>query len=260
MLMVANTVVTGLGAVTPYGHGAEAVFEHWSSGDCAIEDGEARCEDFDPTDRLSRKDVHRTDRFTQLAMVAGIEAIAQAWGDEPPYPPESVACVIGTGFGGINSIEEELDKLRQRGPEKVSPLGVPRLMGNAAAAMIALRYGLRGEAYGLMGACAAGTMAIGDGKRLIESGAVDAAVVGGADAHSSEYFKSAYHNMRATSRTGISRPFDQRRDGFVPGEGAGVVVLEREDAARERGAPVLGVVRGYGASSDAYHLTAPRPD
>jgi 3-oxoacyl-[acyl-carrier-protein] synthase II len=258
--MEARIVITGIGAVTPYGEGAAAVFEDWAEGVCAIHDGEARCDDFDPTRHLSRKEVHRTDRFTQLALVAGGEAIEQAWPDDVPYPAERVACVIGTGFGGINSIEEELDLLRELGPEKVSPLGVPRLMGNAAPAMLALTHGLRGEAYGLMGACAAGTMAIGDGKRLIESGAVDAAVVGGADAHSSEYFKSAYRNMRATSRTGISRPFDRRRDGFVPGEGAAVVVLEREEAARERGARILGAVRGYGASSDAYHLTAPRPD
>jgi 3-oxoacyl-[acyl-carrier-protein] synthase II len=253
-------VITGMGAVTPYGRGAGTLFEGWVSGTCAIEDGEARCTDFDPGEVLSRKDAHRTDRFTQLAMVASVDAMEEAWGDELPYPSERVACILGTGFGGINSVEEELDHMREAGPRKVSPLGVPRLMGNAGAAMISLHAGLEGETYGLMGACAAGTQAIGDAKRLIEVGAADAVVVGGSDAHSSDYFKAAYRNMGATSREGISRPWDRRRDGFVPGEGAGIVVLEREEAAARRGARPLGLVLGYGGSSDAHHLTAPRPD
>lgn len=252
--------ITGLGAVTPYGDGARVLFDGWAAGECRIDGGEARCVDFDPTAAMSKKDVRRCDRFAQLALAAAAEAIEQAFGDDLPYDSDRIGCVVGTGFGGINSIEEELDKLRESGPSRVSPLGVPKLMGNAAAAMIAMRHGLEGESYGLLGACASGSQAIGDAKRLLEVRAVDAIVAGGADAISSEYFKSAYANMGATSKQGISRPWDRRRDGFIPGEGAGIMVLEREEDAVRRGARPLGYLLGYGASCDAFHLTAPRED
>ncbi len=258
--MSTRIAITGLGAVTPFGDGARVLYDRWVAGECRIEGGEARCTDFEPLSAMSKKDVRRCDRFAQLALAAAAEAVGQAFGDEPPYEREEVGCVIGTGFGGINSIEEELDKLRESGPSRVSPLGVPRLMGNAAAAMIAMRYGLEGECYGLLGACASGSQAIGDAKRMLDLGVVDAVVAGGADAISSTYFKSAYHNMGATSKAGVSRPWDRRRDGFIPGEGAGVMVLEREEDARARNAKPIGYLIGYGASCDAHHLTAPRAD
>jgi 3-oxoacyl-[acyl-carrier-protein] synthase II len=253
--------ITGLGAVTPVGLTAPALLDGCVEGVVAIEDGEAVCRDFVATDFLSKKEARRTDRFAQLAMAASDEALAQAAGQgELPAAPERTACVLATGVGGLLSLEEDIETLRLRGPEMVSPLGVPRLMGNAAAAMVAMRHGVRGESYGLVAACASGAQAIGAAARMLYSGEADAVIAGGADSRTTRFTGAAYSLMGATSRLGISRPFDVRRDGFVPGEGAGILILERYDTAQARGATILGEILGYGASSDAHHLTAPHPE
>jgi 3-oxoacyl-[acyl-carrier-protein] synthase II len=149
--------------------------------------------------------------------------------------------------------------LRVRGPERVSPLTVPLIMGNAASGLVAMRYGLRGPVFGVVSACASGTHAIGEAARMIACGEADAVLAGGAEATLTPLAKAAFAAMEATSPSGISRPFDARRDGFVMGEGAGVLVLESEELARERRARVRGEVLGYAATSDAHHLTAPDP-
>jgi 3-oxoacyl-[acyl-carrier-protein] synthase II len=255
-----RAVITGYGAITPLGLGAETLIERWTNGETGISDGVGRCDEFDPAQFLSRKEARRSDRFTQLAVGAASEAIEEAgWADEIPYEPGRVACVIGTGIGGLGSLEEQEGVLRDRGPKAVSPLSVPLMMGNAASAAVAMRHGIHGHTYGLVSACAAGAHAIGSTVRMIESGDADAAVTGGAEAALTGIAVAAFAAMGATSQTGVSRPFDARRDGFVMGEGAGVLVLEEAEAAERRGATILGEVVGYAATSDAHHLTAPEP-
>jgi 3-oxoacyl-[acyl-carrier-protein] synthase II len=257
--MTPPVVITGMGAVTPLGVGVDALYGRWSEGECAIEDGLGRCADFDPTEHLNRKDARRTDRFTHFAMVAADEALSSAWPDGLPYEPERIGCVIGTGIGGLGSLEHQQDILRERGPKAVSPLAVPLLMGNAAAAAVAMRHGLHGSSFGVMSACAAGAHAIGAALRMIEAGEADAVVAGGSESAIAGVAVAAFAAMGATSPTGVSRPFDARRDGFVMGEGGGVLVLEDAERAKERGAEPLGEILGYAASSDAHHLTAPEP-
>jgi 3-oxoacyl-[acyl-carrier-protein] synthase II len=255
-----RVVVTGVGAVTPLGVGAPALIERWIAGESGIEGGVGAASDFEPVEHLNRKDVRRQDRFTQMAVVAADEALGQAGWDELPYEPERVGSVIGTGIGGLASLEEQQDKLRARGPKAVSPLAVPLLMGNAAAAAIAMRRGIHGQSFGVMSACAAGAHAIGQAMRMIQSGEADAVVSGGSEATLTSVATAGFAAMGATSKSGISRPFDARRDGFVMGEGAGVLVLESATAAAERGAEPLAELVGYAATSDAFHLTAPSPD
>ena len=259
--MTRRVVITGVGVVTPLGAGATTLHDRWVAGECGIEDGEGRCDDFDPTALLSRKEVRRADRFTQLAIAACEEAIEHAgWDDGPPYDRDRVATVIGTGIGGLGSLEDQHDVLRDRGRQNVSPLAVPLMMGNAAPAALAMRHGLHGEAFGLVSACAAGAQAIGSATRMIATGEAQAALAGGAEAALTPLATAAFAAMDATSTSGICRPFDARRDGFVMGEGAGVLVLEERNAAEERGAKILAEVCGYGASADAHHITAPEPE
>jgi 3-oxoacyl-[acyl-carrier-protein] synthase II len=258
---VESVVVTGVGAVTPLGVGARTLHERWSAGVCGIRDGEAACADFDPADFLSVKEARRADRFTQLAIAACAEALADAsWERELPYDPRRVGCVLGTGIGGISTLVEGQDTLRERGPERVSPLAVPLMMSNAGAAAISLRHGLRGPSFAVSTACASGANALGCALRMLQSGEADAVLAGGSEAGLAPLARAAFSALDALSESGISRPFDARRDGFVMGEGAAVLVLERSGPAGARGARVLGTIRGYGASSDAHHLTAPRED
>ena len=255
-----RVVVTGVGAVTPLGVGAGTLHERWVAGCDGIEDGVGRCRALDPEQVLSRKEVRRSDRFTQLALVAAQEAVADAdWSDGPPYEAERVGCVIGTGIGGIGTIEDQFGVLTERGERAVSALGVPMMMPNSAAGAVAMRHGLRGPNWQVGSACAAGAHAIGTAVRLVQTGEADAIVTGGAEAGITRLGVVAFAKMGATSQIGISRPFDARRDGFVLGEGAGVVVLEEAEAAAARGAEPLAEVLGYGATADAFHLTAPEP-
>jgi 3-oxoacyl-[acyl-carrier-protein] synthase II len=252
--------ITGVGAVTPLGVGADALIERWSAGECGIADGLGTCRDFDAAELLDRRAARRSDRFTQLGLVAAAEALGQAgWGEGAPLHAERIGCVIGTGIGGIGTIEDQHDVLAERGPGSVSPLGIPLLMANAAAGAVAMRHDLKGQCYGTVSACAAGAHAVGSGLRMVQHGDADACVVGGAESALTPLAKAAFAAMAATSPTGISRPFDARRDGFVMGEGAGVLVLEAEDVALARGAEPLALLAGYGATADAHHITAPEP-
>jgi 3-oxoacyl-[acyl-carrier-protein] synthase II len=253
-------VVTGLGAVTPLGIGAEALHERWAEGEVGISDGAGWCRSFEPKEALSVKEARRLDRFSQFAVVASSEAVSQAgWDGEPPYDPLRVGCVIATGIGGQNTVESQLDVLREQGPKRLSPLGIPAYMPNAATAAITMKHGLRGQSYGVVSACASGAHAVGSALRMIQYGDADAVVCGGTEATLTDFAFGSFTAMQALSPTGISRPFDARRDGFVMGEGAGMLVLEEADAAQARGATILGEVAGYGSTTDAHHLTAPEP-
>jgi 3-oxoacyl-[acyl-carrier-protein] synthase II len=257
--MSRRVAITGIGAVTPLGVGAPALHERWAAGESGISDGLGRCSDFEPTDHLTRRQVRRSDRFTQLALVAAAEAISQAGLDEAPYERAEVGCVMGTGIGGLATIESEHNILREKGQGAVSPLCVPQMMANAAAGALAIEHDLRGQCFGTVSACAAGANALGSGARMVQHGDAIACVAGGSEAAITDLATAAFAEMGATSESGISRPFDRRRDGFVMGEGAGVMILEDAETAEQRGATILGYLTGYGATADAHHMTAPEP-
>jgi 3-oxoacyl-[acyl-carrier-protein] synthase II len=257
-----KVVVTGIGAVTPLGVGASRLHERWADGVVGISDGAGACRDYEAKDFLSVKEARRLDRFSQFAVTSSGEALEEAgWADgDLPYDPLRVGCVIATGIGGIYTVESQHDVMRDRGAKMISPLGIPQYMPNAAAAAVSMKHGLRGQSYGVVSACASGGHALGLALRTIQYGDADAVVCGGSEATLTEFGFGCFNSMQALSPTGTSRPFDIRRDGFVMGEGAAVLVLEEAEAAAGRGATVLAELAGYGSTSDAYHLTAPEPD
>jgi 3-oxoacyl-[acyl-carrier-protein] synthase II len=256
-----RVVITGVGAVTPLGVGADVLHERWAAGACGVADGAGACTDFVPADFLSVKEIRRLDRFAQLAAVASDEAIRQAgWADELPYDPLRSGCVLSTGIGGLSTVEAQHDVLRERGAKLMSPVGIPAYMPNAAVAAVSMRHRLRGQSFGVVSACSGGGHALGSAMRMIQCGDADAVLAGGSEATLTEFAFGGFNAMQALSPTGISRPFDARRDGFVMGEGAAMLVLEEASAAEARGATIIGELAGYGSTSDAYHLTAPDPD
>ena len=256
-----EVVVTGVGAVTPLGIGAPALHERWAAGVCGIEDGEGRCREFVATEHLSVKEARRADRFTQLALVASTRRSRDAgWGGNCLMRRALSARSSAPGSVGSGRSSPTISRLFEHGPKSVSPLAVPLMMGNAAAAAVSMRHGLRGPCSATVSACSSGADAIGTAMRAIRCGDAVAVVTGGAEAALTPLSKAAFGALDALSKVGISRPFDARRDGFVMGEGAGVLVLEQGEAARARGARILAVVRGYGATADAHHVTAPHPE
>jgi 3-oxoacyl-[acyl-carrier-protein] synthase II len=255
-----RVVITGLGAVTPYGAGADLLHREWSAGHVAIEDGQARCEGFDPSNHLSRKECAITDRFTQLTVAAADEAVAQSgWVANPPCDADDIGAVIGVTVGGVLTVEAQYQVLQERGSRHVSPLSIPRIMPSSASATLAIRYGFGGATYQVGSACASASTAIVSAVRAIQAGDTKACLAGGADAPFSRFSRACFNATGVVSPSGTSRPFDARRDGFVMGEGAAVLALEDERNARQRGAQVLGEVLGVGSSSDHSHLVAPEP-
>jgi 3-oxoacyl-[acyl-carrier-protein] synthase II len=176
-----------------------------------------------------------------------------------PFDPMRVGLIMATGIGGFTTVQSNLDVMREKGVARISPLGIPMYMPNAAAAAISMRHGIQGQAFAVASACASSGHSIGLAARMIQYGDADAVVTGGAEATLTDFGFGSFNTMQALSRNGISCPFDARRDGFVMGEGAGVLVLEEYEAAVARGARILGEVAGYGSTSDAHHLTAPEP-
>lgn len=256
-----RVLVTGLGAVSPLGVGAGTLVDRWCEGKSGIVDGLGRCADFEASDFLSKKEAKRYDRFTQLALVAAGEALEMAgWKDGLPAEGDRIGCVIGTGNGGSESMSGGFEDLTEGGPSAVSALLIPRSMANAASAMLALRHGLAGPSFAVSSACSSGADAIATAMRMLRLGEVDAVLVGGAEAQIVELSLSGFGNMGALSESGVSRPFDARRDGFVMGEGAGVLVLEAAELAEARGAPVLGELLGYGVTNDIHNIVAPHPE
>jgi 3-oxoacyl-[acyl-carrier-protein] synthase II len=253
-----RVAITGVGAVTPLAQGAEPSFKRWAEGEVAIEDGGARCNGFSTNGTVSVKERRHTDRCTHLLLGACEEALEQAGlTGGLPYEPEEIGCVVGTGIGGLGSYEKQHDVFREG--EAVSPFCIPVMMANAPAGVAAMHYGLTGPNFGVVSACAAGAHAIATAMRLLQAGDAKAVVAGGTESAFTPLIMEAFAKMGAFSPSGVSRPFDVRRDGFVMGEGAGVLVLEDAEAAARRGAPVLGELLSCAATSDAYHLTAPDP-
>jgi 3-oxoacyl-[acyl-carrier-protein] synthase II len=205
---------------------------------------------------MSAKDARRADRYTQLAVAAAAQAADEA-GVADGVDPERLGVIVGTGVGGLVTLQAECQAWLEGGDRAVSPHFVPMMMPNAAAGTIAMRLGAHGPGFSVSSACATGGHAIGEAARMIARGEADAVLAGGTEAALTGLCMAAFRRMGALSREGVSRPFDAERDGFVMGEGAGVLVLEREEHARARGARVLARIAGYGASNDAFHITQP---
>jgi 3-oxoacyl-[acyl-carrier-protein] synthase II len=251
--------ITGRGVVSSIGEGADAFVDALLERRSGVVDGLAPCADFDPESAMSAKVARRSDRYTQLAFVAAVQAATEA-GLPGDVDLERLAVLVGTGVGGLKTLEDECRKFVAGGERAVSPHFVPMMMPNAAAGAIAMELGAHGPGFSVSSACATGSHAIGEAKRMLERGEADVVVAGGTEAAITPLCVAAFKSMGALSREGVSRPFDARRDGFVMGEGAGVVIMERAEHARARGAEILGYVAGYGASNDAFHMTQPDKD
>jgi len=250
-----SVAVTGRGVVTSLGEGADAFFEAVAAGRSGIVDGLSTAGDFDPERYMDPRVARRTDRYAQFAVAAADQAAREAAIDG--CDPDRVAVVIGTGVGGLITLQENCESFLARGERGVSPNFVPMMMPNAAAGAVAIRLGVHGPGFSVASACATGAHAIGESMRMIERGAADVVVAGGTEAALTSLCIAAFRRMGALSLEGVSRPFDARRDGFVMGEGAAVLILEREEHARARGATVFGRVVGYGASNDAFDMVQP---
>jgi 3-oxoacyl-[acyl-carrier-protein] synthase II len=252
-----RVAVTGLGVVAPCGLGADSF---WAGllGPGLTAGKTTTIQDWDPSPWFdSPKEARRADRVEQFAIAAAAEAFDQS--GRPDVDPARFGTIFATGVGGIHTLEEQIAIRLEKGERRVSPFLVPMMMANAAGAAISMRYGLNGPNETIATACAAGTHAVGNAARLIAWDRCDAVVTGGAEAAATATAIAGFSNMTALSTSGISRPFDVQRDGFVMGEGAAVLVLEEWEAAVRRGAPILGEVLGAGSNADAHHITAPSP-
>jgi 3-oxoacyl-[acyl-carrier-protein] synthase II len=253
-----GVAITGRGVVTSLGEGADEFFDALIEGRSGIFEGLSACTDFDPEQYLDPRAARRMDRFTQFGLVAALQAAAEA--TVSACDPDRVAVLLGTGVGGLTTLQEQCTSFLEKGERGVSPNFVPMMMPNAAAGQVAIHLGLHGPGFSVASACATGAHAIGEGMRMIQRGAADVVVAGGSEAALTSLCIAAFRRMGALSPEGVSRPFDARRDGFVMGEGAGVLVLEREEHAVARGAKVYGRVVGYGASNDAFDMVQPDED
>jgi 3-oxoacyl-[acyl-carrier-protein] synthase II len=251
-----TVVVTGRGVVSSIGESPDAFFESLLAKRSGIADGIGACDDFDPEVAMSPKEARRTDRYTQMAVVAATQAVEEA-GLPDGVDAERLGVLVGTGVGGLVTLQAECEAWLEGGDRAVSPHFVPMMMPNAAAGTIAIRVGARGPGFSVSSACATGGHAIGEAMRMIDRGEADAVIAGGTEAALTGLCIAAFRRMGALSREGVSRPFDAARDGFVMGEGAAVLVLEREEHARARGAEIFARIAGYGASNDAFHITQP---
>lgn len=272
-----RVVITGMGAVTPAGVGVKALWDAVMGRRCCIAEierfdtsdqavriaGEVR--GFDPVEHgLTKKEARRFERFVQYAIVASDEAVAQSGLDMEKEDPTRVACIFGTGIGGIDELQSAFKTLEDKGPKRVSPLFIPTMIGNIGAGDLSIRYGMRGECIDIVSACATGAHNIGAAVRSIRHGYADVALAGGSEESVNPICIAGFANLGALSKepdpTKASLPFDVRRAGFVAGEGAGAVILESLEHALARGAEPLAEVTGFGSTGDAYHMTAPSPD
>jgi 3-oxoacyl-[acyl-carrier-protein] synthase II len=253
-----RVVVTGLGVVAPCGTGKDAYWDGLLKPVTTI--GTTRAvEDFDPNQWFDNpKEARRADRFQQFAAAAAELAFEDAGGD-PPGDPGRKGVVLGTGVGGLNTLEEQIDIRLHKGERRVSPFLVPMMMANAAGAGLSMRFGWQGPCETIVTACAASTHSIGHAARLIAWGRCDAMLTGGSEASITPTAIAGFVNMTAMTSSGVSRPFDERRDGFVMSEAATVLVLEELESARARGARILGEILGAASNADAHHITAPAP-
>ncbi len=272
-----RVVITGMGVISPIGNDVETFWNNLSQGKSGIApidtfDTEryktkfaGLVRDFDAAAIFGRKEARRMDRFAQFAVAAAEQAVQDAGLDMDKVERERVGVYVGSGIGGIDTLIEQQTNLFNRGPERISPLLVPVMIANSAAATISIRLGTWGPTLCPVTACSIGNTAIGEAMRLIRSGDADVVIAGGSEAAINEVSVAGFSNSTALSElnddpTAASRPFDKDRDGFVMAEGAGIVVLESLRHAQARGARIYAEVIGYGASSDAYHMVASHPE
>ncbi len=271
-----RVVVTGLGAVTPIGNDVASFWQGLKEKKIGIApityfdttDYKAKLagelKDFDPKKYMDPKAARRMEPFSQYAVAAAGEAIAHAGLDMEKEDPYRVGTSIGSGIGSLQAMEREHTKLMEKGPNRVNPLLIPLMISNMAVGNVALQYGLKGKSMNVVTACATGTNSIGEAFRAIQYGEADVMVAGGTEAAITPLGMAGFASLTALSTNPdpmtASRPFDKDRDGFVMGEGAGVVVLESLEHAKERGAKILAELVGYGGSNDAFHITSPAED
>ncbi|WP_077368642.1 beta-ketoacyl-ACP synthase II [Anaerosalibacter sp. Marseille-P3206] len=272
-----RVVITGLGPITPIGTGKEDYWNSLIEGKSGIShitnfDTEgytstigAEVANFHPEEYMDKKEAKRMDKFAQFAVAATKLAIEDSKIDLESIDKRRVGVILGSGVGGIETLESEHTKLMEKGPRRVSPFFIPMMISNMGPGQITMTYGFKGPSFTVTTACASGNHAIGESFRMIQNGAADLIVTGGSEAAVSPISVAGFCSMKALSTNNdepekASRPFDKNRDGFVIGEGAGIIILEELEHALNRNAHIYGEIIGYGATSDAYHITAPDPE
>ena len=272
-----RVVITGLGCVTALGETPGTLFDALCAGQSGISLIESfdtseypvrfagEIKDYDVCNHIDKRESKRMDRFTQFAMGAAITAVNDSGLDFTKEDAYRMGAIIGTGIGGLTTIEDQHGRLLEKGPGKVSPFSVPRLMANAASGNVAIQFGLRGPNFCVSSACASGNHAVGEAYWNIASGRSDVQITGGSEAAVSHIGLASFCSARALSRKNetpqqASRPFDRDRDGFVLAEGAGILILEEYERAKQRGAKIYAELLGYSATDDGYHITSPLSD
>ena len=273
--MERRVVITGLGALTPIGNNIEEFWDSIKTGKCGIDEiksfdttnfkvklaGELK--EYNPENYFDKREAKRLDKFSQYAIIAAREAWKDSGIDKDNENMERVGIIIGSGIGGIETIETEHGKCMEKGPDRVSPMYIPMGILNMATGNVAIDIGAKGESIAMVTACATGTHTIGESFRMIKHGYQDIVLAGGTEAGITPLGIAGFTNIKALTKsedkTRASIPFDKERSGFVMGEGAGVIVLEELEHAKKRGAKIYAEMVGYGATSDAYHITSPAP-
>ncbi|MCY6485279.1 beta-ketoacyl-ACP synthase II [Clostridium aestuarii] len=270
-----RVVVTGIGAITPVGNNANDFWNSIKEGKCGIDEIKnfdtsdfkvklaAEVKNFNALDYLDRKESRRMDKFCQFAMIAANEAVKDSKIDEADIDTERFGVIVGSGIGGITTIEEQHKKLMEKGPGRISPFFIPMIISNMAAGNIAIKHGAKGICSTVVTACATGTHAVGEAFHNIRNGLSDVIIAGGTEASITPLAVAGFTSLTALSTNSdpnrASIPFDKERDGFVMGEGAGILILESLEHAQERNAKIYAEIVGYGATGDAYHMTSPAP-
>lgn len=270
-----RVVITGIGAVTPIGNDVPTFWENAVAGKCGIDfitrfdtsdmkvtiAGEVK--DFDPSLSMEKAEIRKTDLYAQYAMAAAVEAMKDS-GLEGKVSPERLGVYVGSGIGGMTTFMQEHEKLLEKGSKRISPFFIPMMISNIAAGNIAIRFHAEGPSMDISTACATSSNTVGEAFRAIKFGYADAMIAGGAEATLNPLAIGGFTNCQALSTTNdpknASIPFDKRRDGFVIGEGGGILILEEYEHAKKRGAKIYAEICGYGNTNDAYHMTAPHPD
>ncbi|MGL6174447.1 MAG: beta-ketoacyl-ACP synthase II [Cellulosilyticaceae bacterium] len=272
-----RVVITGVGVVSPIGNSKEEFWNNMKAGVCGIDrissfelvEGfevtlAAEVKEFDATKHIEKREIRRLDRFSQFAIYAAKEAMVDAALDMASEDATKVGVIIGSGIGGIATIEQEVTKLIERGPKRVSPFFIPMAITNMAAGNVAIYTGAKGICTTIVTACASATHCIGDAFKALRAGENDVIFAGGAEASITPIGIAGFQALTALSKSAdpkrASIPFDKERNGFVMGEGAGVIVMETLEHAQKRGAHIIAEIVGYGATGDAYHITSPSPD
>ena len=270
-----RVVITGLGAITPIGNNAQEFWKSIKEGKCGIDEIKsfdttnykvkvaAEVKDYNPEDYFDKREAKRLDRYSQYAIIAAKEAWKDSGLNESNVNMERVGVIVGSGIGGLATIEKENKVFIEKGPDRLAPLYIPMSIVNMAAGNVSIEIGAKGESICMVTACATGTHSIGESFRMIKHGYQDVVIAGGTEGSVTPTGIAGFTNIKAltqaTDKNRASIPFDKERSGFVMGEGAGIVILEELEHAKARGAKIYAEIVGYGATSDAYHITSPAP-